>query len=80
MLKKLDKAVIASRLHVSEFFRKLKEDERGVDGIVVAVLLVLVAVLAVVFLWGAISGWLDDMWKDVTSQASGIKPMSSDGG
>lgn len=75
MLKKLDKALIAAHLHVLEFFRKLKEDERGVDGIVVAVLLVLVAVLAVVFLWGGMSKWLEDMWGDVTSQASGIKPI-----
>lgn len=80
MLKKLNKASIIAYLHVSEFFRKLKEDERGVDGIVVAVLLVLVAVLAVVFLWGAMSGWLDGMWKNVTSQAAGIEPMSSHGG
>lgn len=72
MLKKLDKALIAAHLHVLEFFRKLKEDERGVDGIVVAVLLVLVAVLAVVALWGSMSGWLSDMWDTITSKAGGI--------
>ncbi|MDC0700742.1 hypothetical protein [Clostridium sp. D33t1_170424_F3] len=74
MLKKLNKASIAAYLHVAEFFRKLKEDERGVDGIVVAVLLVLVAVLAVVALWGSMSGWLEDMWGNITSEASKIGP------
>jgi len=46
-------------------------DERGLSGVVVAVLLILVAVLAVVLLWGNLSKWLDDMWKKITSTASG---------
>ena len=31
--------------------KKIKDDERGLSGIVVAILLILVAVLAVIFFW-----------------------------
>lgn len=63
---------------VKQDFRNLKEDERGLSGIVVAVLLILIAVLAAVMLWGSLSGWLGDMWDRVTGAASsGIQGTSS---
>lgn len=54
------------------FVQELKEDERGLSGIVVAVLLILVAVLAVVALWGFLSGWLDGLFSDIQTKAGGI--------
>lgn len=54
----------------TNFVRELKEDERGLSGIVVTVLLILVAVLAVVMVWGFLSGWLGDLWEKIT-KASG---------
>jgi len=56
----------------TEFVRTLKNDERGLSGVVVAILLILVAVLAVVLIWGFLSGWLQELWEQITGKASGI--------
>ena len=76
MLKKANELSMMAYLAVTGLFRDLKEDERGLSGVVVAVLLILVAVLAVVFLWGALSGWLQEMWGSITGNASSIKPIT----
>lgn len=72
MLKKLNAwmtgAYIKGKMAVEEF----KNDEKGLSGVVVAVLLILVAVLAVVALWGSLKDWLADMWEKITKQADGI--------
>ncbi len=52
--------------------RELTSDERGLSGVVVAVLLILVAVLAVVLLWGQLKGWLSTTWSSITSKAGEI--------
>lgn len=57
---------------LKEDMRSLKDDERGLSGVVVAVLLILVAVLAVVFLWDNLSKWLSDMWAIITGKTTGI--------
>lgn len=68
MLKKLNAwmtgAYIKGKMAVEEF----KNDEQGLSGVVVAVLLILVAVLAIVALWGSLSGWLTDMWGKITGK------------
>jgi len=51
------------------FIQDLKKDERGLSDAVVAVLLILVGVLAVVMIWGLLSGWLGDLWKQITNTA-----------
>ena len=74
MLKKLNAwmtgAYIKGKMAVEEF----KNDEQGLSGVVVAVLLILVAVLAIVALWGSLSGWLEQMWERI----SGAKFEGSD--
>lgn len=68
MLKKISMLPVSLYLALSGFVQDLKEDERGLSGVVVAVLLILVAVLAVVAIWGFLSGWLQDMWTRITNQ------------
>ena len=51
---------------------ELKNDERGLSGVVVAILLILVAVLAIVLIWGFLSGWLQELWERITGSAGGI--------
>jgi len=58
---------------VIETVSKLKADERGLSGVVVAILLILVAVLAIVLIWGFLSGWLQDLWEQITQQADTIQ-------
>jgi len=59
-------------LAVIDFMRTLKNDERGLSGVVVAILLILVAVLAIVLIWGFLSGWLQDLWDQITGRAGEI--------
>ena len=57
---------------LADFASSLKNDERGLSGVVVAILLILVAVLAIVLIWGFLSGWLQELWEQITGRASGI--------
>ena len=57
---------IAACTRAASFVQELKNDERGLSGVGVAVLLILVAVLAIVALWGGLSQWLSDMWGRIT--------------
>lgn len=74
MLNRMNKFVIATYLSVTGYAKQLKEDltsdERGLSGVVVAVLLILVAVLAVVLLWDLLSQWLNELWGTITGKAS----------
>jgi len=56
-----------------EFLIVIKNDERGLSGVVVAILLILVAVLAIVLIGGFLSGWLQELWEQITSGASTIR-------
>lgn len=55
------------RREVQETVAALKSDERGLSGAVVAILLVLVAVLAVVMIWGFLSGYIQQIWGRITA-------------
>lgn len=58
-------AVMAKQKVVSAG-KRFMEDDRGLSGVVVAVLLILIAVLATVMLWGSLKKFLEDMWKQVS--------------
>lgn len=73
MWQKLSNLPIAAYLAFTGFLHDLKDDERGLSGVVVAVLLILVAVLAVVMIWGFLSGWLTELWTNITGKANEIK-------
>lgn len=59
-------------LSIIGFASGLKNDERGLSGVVVAILLILVAVLAIVLIWGFISGWLAELWERISGEAGTI--------
>ena len=72
MKDKISRLPLAVKCAIIGFFLKLKGDERGLSGVVVAVLLILIAVLAVVLIWGFLSGWLADLWNRIFGEAAGI--------
>lgn len=72
MFKKISTLPILAYVKTVEFFQNFKKDERGLSGVVVAILLILVAVLAVVMIWGFLSGWLRSVWENITAQADSI--------
>jgi Flp pilus assembly pilin Flp len=51
------------------FIRDFKRNEKGLSGVVVAILLILIAVLAIVLIWGFLSGWLVELWEKITGKA-----------
>jgi len=57
---------------LTQFLRTLKSDERGLSGVVVAILLILVAVLAIVMIWVFLGEWLSELWDNITGQAGNI--------
>lgn len=52
---------------VRETVAELKSDERGLSGVVVAILLILVAVLAVVLIWQFLGDYLQDVFDRITA-------------
>lgn len=83
MMSKLNQMVIATYLSVTGFAKglaeDLRDDERGLSGVVVAVLLILVAVLAVVMLWGFLSGWLGEIWERINTLSRIGTPIPESG-
>lgn len=73
MIDKIKMLPVMAYLALANFVQDLKDDERGLSGVVVAILLILVAVLAVVMIWGFMSGWLTELWGQITGAASSIK-------
>ncbi len=72
MVRKANQLMIAAYFSVTGYAKRLKNelmsDERGLSGVVVAVLLILIAVLAVVMLWGSLKEFLKKMWDLVTDK------------
>ena len=73
MLKKVHAFPLVMYLAFTGFVRNIKEDERGLSGVVVAILLILVAVLAIVLIWGFLSGWLKELWDSITGKAAQVQ-------
>lgn len=73
MWQKIQAFPLTAYLAAKNFMQEFKKDERGLSGVVVAVLLILVAVLAIVLIWGFLSGWLEELWDQITSEAGTIE-------
>jgi len=63
---------VALYIAVCGIIRDIKKDERGLSGVVVAILLILIAVLAVVLIWGFLGGWLKDLWDRIVGEAGNV--------
>lgn len=73
MLEKIKNFPMMLYVAYLNFVEDLKNDERGLSDMVTTILLILVAVLAVVMIWGWMSGWLGDLWAQITGEAAKIK-------
>lgn len=76
MWKKISSLPVVAYLALTGFVRDFKNDERGLSNAVVAVLLILIAVLVVVAIWGFLDGWLAALWDRITSGSDKIKEFS----
>ena len=59
-------AVSCKAFQAKQSLAELKNDERGISGVVVAILLILVAVLAVSAIWTFLGDYIEDVWDRVT--------------
>ena len=73
MMRKISMFPLAAYLAITGFIRDVKKDERGLSGVVVAIMLILIAVLAIVLIWGFMSGWLKELWDRITGEAANIQ-------
>ena len=69
MVGMLNDLFIAASVRWSHFVEDLKNDESGLSGVVVAVLLVVISVIAVVGIWSALNGQLETWWNNVTGSS-----------
>ena len=72
MLRKIISLPLTAWLSITGMFRELKKDDRGLSGVVVAILLILIAVLAIVLIWGFLSGWLEELWARIIGETASI--------
>lgn len=62
-------SALMSYLTIAGYIKDLKNDERGLSGVVVAVLLILVGVLAVAVVWFFLGEWIVDLWLTITEKS-----------
>lgn len=65
MLYWLDGQYLAVKWKAKRALRNLCDDERGLSGVVVAVMLILVAILASAVLWDTLKNWITETWNNV---------------
>ena len=68
MLEKIKMLPLMAYLAVHNFVEDLKNDEKGSSPVVDTVLLILVAVLAVVLVWGFLQGWLNELIERIKNE------------
>ncbi len=69
-MKYLDMLFIKSKLAINSFVNGLKDDERGLSGVVIAIMLVAIAVLAVGLFWDQLQTIMSDLWDGVDPSAA----------
>ncbi|MCL2078791.1 MAG: hypothetical protein FWH17_02990 [Oscillospiraceae bacterium] len=72
MWKKITNAFLGAYHKAAETIISFKKDEHGLSGVVVAILLILVAVLAVVIIWAFLSDWLVELWERITKSTNAL--------
>ncbi len=65
MLQKLNNLSAMFYIKGKQFIEDFKNDEKGLSGIVTAIMLISVAVLAAGILWGLLEEWIIKMWEDM---------------
>ena len=72
MLQKIRNLPLLAYVAINGFVHDFRKDQRGLSGVVVSVLLILVSVLSVVLIWGFLDGWIQDLWEIIIGNAEEI--------
>ena len=73
MWQKISALPLAAYLAFTGLIKDIKKDERGLSGVVVTVLLILVAVLAVVMIWALLGAQIGEWWDQIISKSGEIQ-------
>lgn len=73
MFNKLREFQIQSYCRATNFVEDFKKDERGLDGIVVTVILIMLALFIVAFLWDGLSELIEDWWSNISGSADTLE-------
>lgn len=73
MKKMINKGIIMAQLKAQRFVQDLREDNRGVSGIVAAVILVLIALLLAALFWDKLQQWFNSTWSHITNTTNEIQ-------
>ncbi|MBE5909898.1 MAG: hypothetical protein E7276_01930 [Pseudobutyrivibrio sp.] len=73
MRRLINNKLIGAKIKMNNAVKAFKEDNRGVSGIVAAVILVLIAVLLAALFWGKLQEWFNSTWGNVTETTNEIK-------
>ena len=73
---KATNAVASAKQKIKSEAENFHNDERGIDGVIIAVLLLLVAVVLVAVFWDQISKWFENIWNQIFEQ-SNVEDMDS---
>jgi Flp pilus assembly pilin Flp len=73
MLEKIRMFPLMAYLAFTGFVDDLKKDERGLSGVVVAVLLILVAVLAVILIWQFLGDAIATWWEQIINKSTELQ-------
>ncbi|MBQ5320067.1 MAG: hypothetical protein J6K17_13330 [Oscillospiraceae bacterium] len=76
---KATNAVTNAKTKIKNEVKSFTEDERGVDGIIIAVLLLLVAVVLVAVFWEYISEWFGNLWDSIFNSAPDVSKDGAKG-
>ncbi len=66
MLNWFDRMILSARLRLFGFAEEFKNDESGVSNFVATVLLILMVVIIGGVVWGFLSGFFTDLFKQIT--------------
>lgn len=69
----INKKLIGAKLRINNAVKEFAADNRGVSGIVAAVILVLIALLLAALFWGKLQEWFNTTWGNVTNTTNEIK-------
>lgn len=73
MIRQINSKIVLAQIKAKHVLHELKNDSRGVSGIVAAVVLVLIAVLFAALFWDKLQEWFTNVWSTMTNKTNEIQ-------
>ena len=73
MVEKIRYGVLFGIVTAQDFIRDFKNDEKGVSGVVVTVLLLLLAIILIAIFWDGINALVTNLWNQIRGDVEGFQ-------